>query len=52
VKCYNGIPWACGFICGRKKYQQAAQFGPHHCTVYANAFLGPDLGSFVEWLAS
>jgi hypothetical protein len=28
-------------------------FGPHHCLVYAlNAFLGPDLGSFAEWLAS
>uniref|UniRef100_A0A0E0PA93 Uncharacterized protein n=1 Tax=Oryza rufipogon TaxID=4529 RepID=A0A0E0PA93_ORYRU len=31
----------------------AARFGPHHCAVYAaNAFLGPDLGSFAEWLAS
>uniref|UniRef100_A0A0D9W5Y8 Uncharacterized protein n=1 Tax=Leersia perrieri TaxID=77586 RepID=A0A0D9W5Y8_9ORYZ len=29
------------------------RFGPHHCAVYAaNAFLGPDLGSFAEWLAS
>jgi hypothetical protein len=29
------------------------RFGPHHCAVYAaNAFLGPDLGSFTEWLAS
>ncbi|RWW12336.1 hypothetical protein BHE74_00039338 [Ensete ventricosum] len=29
------------------------RFGPHHCLVYAaNAFLGPDLGSFAEWLAS
>uniref|UniRef100_A0A0E0KRL8 Uncharacterized protein n=1 Tax=Oryza punctata TaxID=4537 RepID=A0A0E0KRL8_ORYPU len=31
----------------------ARRFGPHHCAVYAaNAFLGPDLGSFAEWLAS
>ena len=29
------------------------RFGPNHCAVYAaNAFLGPDLGSFAEWLAS
>ncbi|OAY86103.1 hypothetical protein ACMD2_14416 [Ananas comosus] len=29
------------------------RFGPHHCLVYAaNAFLGPDLGSFAEWLSS
>lgn len=29
------------------------RFGPHHCAVYAaNAFLGPDLGAFAEWLAS
>ena len=29
------------------------RFGPHHCAVYAaNAFLGPDLGSFAEWLCS
>ncbi|KAJ4769240.1 polyprotein [Rhynchospora pubera] len=28
-------------------------FSPHHCLVYAlNAFLGPDLGSFAEWLSS
>ncbi|TVU14140.1 hypothetical protein EJB05_37587, partial [Eragrostis curvula] len=29
------------------------RFGPHHCAVYAaNAFLGPDLGAFAEWLSS
>ncbi|OVA03732.1 hypothetical protein BVC80_1431g50 [Macleaya cordata] len=29
------------------------KFSPHHCIVYAvNAFLGPDLGSFSEWLTS
>ncbi|XP_078166144.1 uncharacterized protein LOC144560769 [Carex rostrata] len=29
------------------------RFSPHHCLVYAlNAFLGPDLGSFAEWLSS
>ncbi|GFZ07807.1 DSS1 homolog on chromosome V [Actinidia rufa] len=29
------------------------RFGPHHCLTYAlNAFFGPDLGSFSEWLAS
>ncbi|XP_008781993.1 uncharacterized protein LOC103701631 [Phoenix dactylifera] len=29
------------------------RFGPHHCLFYAaNAFLGPDLGSFAEWLTS
>ncbi|XP_077237769.1 uncharacterized protein LOC143879315 [Tasmannia lanceolata] len=29
------------------------RFSPHHCLVYAaNAFLGPDLGSFSEWLSS
>ncbi|KAL4185512.1 hypothetical protein AMTRI_Chr10g231060 [Amborella trichopoda] len=29
------------------------RFTPHHCVVYAtNAFLGPDLGSFSEWLTS
>ncbi|KAK9113832.1 hypothetical protein Syun_020629 [Stephania yunnanensis] len=29
------------------------RFTPHHCVVYAaNAFLGPDLGSFSEWLMS
>lgn len=29
------------------------RFSPHHCIVYAlNAFLGPDLGSFLEWLSS
>ncbi|KAF8378309.1 hypothetical protein HHK36_029648 [Tetracentron sinense] len=29
------------------------RFSPHHCIVYAiNAFLGPDLGSFSEWLTS
>ncbi|KAJ0965429.1 hypothetical protein J5N97_026567 [Dioscorea zingiberensis] len=28
-------------------------FSPHHCLFYAtNAFLGPDLGSFSEWLTS
>ena len=29
------------------------RFSPQHCIIYAaNAFLGPDLGSFSEWLAS
>ncbi|XP_039774762.1 uncharacterized protein LOC120642358 [Panicum virgatum] len=29
------------------------RFGAHHCAVYAaNAFLGPDLGAFSEWLCS
>ncbi|KAH9304117.1 hypothetical protein KI387_008521, partial [Taxus chinensis] len=29
------------------------RFTPHHCLVYAvNAFLGPDIGSFSEWLTS
>ncbi|TVT98352.1 hypothetical protein EJB05_56356, partial [Eragrostis curvula] len=29
------------------------RFGQHHCAVYAaNAFLGPDLGAFSEWLCS
>ncbi|XP_010271959.1 PREDICTED: uncharacterized protein LOC104607899 isoform X2 [Nelumbo nucifera] len=29
------------------------RFSPHHCIVYAiNAFLGPDLGSFSEWISS
>ncbi|CAK9169373.1 unnamed protein product [Ilex paraguariensis] len=29
------------------------RFGPHHCVTYAvNAFFGPDLGSFSEWLTS
>ena len=29
------------------------RFGAHHCAVYAaNAFLGPDLGAFAEWLCS
>ncbi|RWR77078.1 hypothetical protein CKAN_00555100 [Cinnamomum micranthum f. kanehirae] len=29
------------------------RFSPQHCLIYAaNAFLGPDLGSFSEWLAS
>ncbi|CAL5327235.1 hypothetical protein CsSME_00006903 [Camellia sinensis var. sinensis] len=29
------------------------RFGPHHCLTYAvNAFFGPDLGSFSDWLAS
>ncbi|XAR72640.1 hypothetical protein NMG60_11019353 [Bertholletia excelsa] len=29
------------------------RFSPHHTVVYAiNAFFGPDLGSFSEWLAS
>lgn len=28
------------------------RFSPQHCLFYAaNAFLGPDLGSFAEWLA-
>ncbi|CAM8939866.1 unnamed protein product [Rhodiola kirilowii] len=29
------------------------RFGPHHCLVYAvNAFFGPDIGSFSQWLTS
>ncbi|KAL0416998.1 UNVERIFIED_CONTAM: hypothetical protein Slati_3531700 [Sesamum latifolium] len=29
------------------------RFGPHHCVTYAiNAFFGPDIGSFSEWLTS
>ncbi|KAK4394634.1 hypothetical protein Sango_1617700 [Sesamum angolense] len=29
------------------------RFGPHHCVTYAiNAFFGPDVGSFSEWLTS
>ncbi|KAM7471324.1 hypothetical protein LguiA_009507 [Lonicera macranthoides] len=29
------------------------RFSPHHCITYAlNAFFGPDLGSFSEWLTS
>ena len=29
------------------------RFTPHHCLIYAiNAFLGPDIGSFSEWLTS
>ncbi|KAJ8427320.1 hypothetical protein Cgig2_030585 [Carnegiea gigantea] len=29
------------------------RFGPHHCLCYAvNAFFGPDIGSFSEWLFS
>ncbi|XP_026422075.1 uncharacterized protein LOC113318161 isoform X4 [Papaver somniferum] len=29
------------------------RFSPQHCIIYAtNAFLGPDLGSFSEWLTS
>ncbi|KAL3618010.1 hypothetical protein CASFOL_038331 [Castilleja foliolosa] len=29
------------------------RFGPHHCVIYAiNAFFGPDIGSFSEWLTS
>lgn len=29
------------------------RFGPHHCLTYAiNAFFGPDVGSFTEWLTS
>lgn len=29
------------------------KFTPHHCLIYAiNAFLGPDIGSFSEWLTS
>lgn len=29
------------------------RFSPQHCMIYAlNAFLGPDLGSFSEWLTS
>lgn len=28
-------------------------FSPHHCLVYSiNAFFGPDIGSFSEWLTS
>ncbi|KAJ3679624.1 hypothetical protein LUZ60_017635 [Juncus effusus] len=31
----------------------SGRFSPHHCLVYAlNSFLGPDLGSFAEWLTS
>ncbi|XP_031099808.1 uncharacterized protein LOC116004004 [Ipomoea triloba] len=30
-----------------------ARFSPHHCLTYSiNAFFGPDIGSFTEWLAS
>ncbi|KAI5683477.1 hypothetical protein M9H77_04705 [Catharanthus roseus] len=29
------------------------RFSPHHCLVYSiNAFFGPDIGSFSEWLTS
>ncbi|KAL6973265.1 hypothetical protein U1Q18_027447 [Sarracenia purpurea var. burkii] len=29
------------------------RFSPHHCLTYAiNAFFGPDIGSFSDWLAS
>ncbi|KVI06346.1 hypothetical protein Ccrd_015305 [Cynara cardunculus var. scolymus] len=29
------------------------RFSPHHCIIYAlNAFFGPDIGSFAEWLTS
>ncbi|XP_074316284.1 uncharacterized protein LOC141652639 [Silene latifolia] len=29
------------------------RFSPHHCLCYAiNAFFGPDIGSFFEWLSS
>ncbi|EYU42549.1 hypothetical protein ABFS82_09G024200 [Erythranthe guttata] len=29
------------------------RFGPHHCVTYGiNAFFGPDIGSFSEWLTS
>lgn len=29
------------------------RFSPHHCLCYAlNAFFGPDIGSFTEWLTS
>ncbi|KAG8378952.1 hypothetical protein BUALT_Bualt07G0038000 [Buddleja alternifolia] len=29
------------------------RFSPHHCVTYAiNAFFGPDIGSFSEWLTS
>lgn len=29
------------------------RFGPHHCLCYAlNAFFGPDIGSFSDWLTS
>ncbi|KAG9138043.1 hypothetical protein Leryth_001300 [Lithospermum erythrorhizon] len=29
------------------------RFGPHHCLTYAiNAFFGPDIGSFSEWVTS
>ncbi|KAK1309760.1 hypothetical protein QJS10_CPA08g01682 [Acorus calamus] len=31
----------------------SGRFGPHHVVVYAaNAFVGPDLGSFSEWVGS
>lgn len=34
-------------------HTSGGRFGPHHCVVYAlNAFFGPDMGSFAEWLAS
>nr|GEV31891.1 hypothetical protein CTI12_AA429570 [Tanacetum cinerariifolium] len=29
------------------------RFSPHHCIIYTlNAFFGPDIGCFVEWLTS
>nr|XP_043617714.1 uncharacterized protein LOC122589485 [Erigeron canadensis] len=29
------------------------RFSPHHCIIYSlNAFFGPDIGSFAEWLTS
>ncbi|KAL5974490.1 hypothetical protein ACLOJK_031155 [Asimina triloba] len=34
-------------------YSSNSGFSPQHCLFYAtNAFLGPDLGSFAEWLSS
>ncbi|KAF5758562.1 hypothetical protein HanXRQr2_Chr16g0730651 [Helianthus annuus] len=31
----------------------SGRFSPHHCLIYAlNAFFGPDIGSFTEWLTS
>ncbi|XP_051136811.1 uncharacterized protein LOC127255352 isoform X2 [Andrographis paniculata] len=34
-------------------YASGGRFGPHHCVTYAiNAFFGPDMGSFADWLSS
>ncbi|CAH9124704.1 unnamed protein product [Cuscuta epithymum] len=31
----------------------SGHFSPHHCLTYSiNAFFGPDIGSFCEWLSS